>query len=122
MEGVGKRRKTYEVGKIGVKALNRRRRSATWIAVSYVITALAEFGDLFLSYQAFELLLGGNLTGEGLATEAERIAGFQAGVGAAVIAIVMSALVLVLSIVAGRVRNQREGGGRGTLPCFSLLP
>ncbi len=73
-----------------------------WIVLGLVILVATEAADFVLSYTACELLLGGNLTGAGLTTAAERAQGMTAGIEALVVAAIASALILVIPMVAGR--------------------
>lgn len=73
-----------------------------WMVISLVILVATEAADFVLSYTACELLLGGNLTGAGLTTAAERAQGMTAGIEALVVAAIASALILVIPMIAGR--------------------
>ena len=73
-----------------------------WIVLGLVILVATEAADFVLSYTACELLLGGNLTGAGLTTAAERAQGMTAGIEALVVAAIASALILVIPMIAGR--------------------
>ena len=73
-----------------------------WMVLGLVILVATEAADFVLSYTACELLLGGNLTGAGLTTAAERAQGMTAGIEALVVAAIASALILVLPMIAGR--------------------
>ena len=77
-----------------------------WIVLGLVILVATEAADFVLSYTACELLLGGNLTGAGLTTAAERAQGMTAGIEALVVAAIASALILVIPMIAGR-KNSR---------------
>ena len=71
-----------------------------WMVLGLVILVATEAADFVLSYTACELLLGGNLTG--LTTAAERAQGMTAGIEALVVAAIVSALILVIPMIAGR--------------------
>ena len=73
-----------------------------WMVLGLVILVATEAADFVLSYTACELLLGGNLTGAGLTTAAERAQGMTAGIEALVVAAIASALILVIPMIAGR--------------------
>ena len=73
-----------------------------WMVIGLVILVATEAADFVLSYTACELLLGGNLTGAGLTTAAERAQGLTAGIEALVVAAIASALILVIPMIAGR--------------------
>ena len=73
-----------------------------WMVLGLVILVATEAADFVLSYTACELLLGGNLTGAGLTTVAERAQGMTAGIEALVVAAIASALILVIPMIAGR--------------------
>ena len=73
-----------------------------WMVLGLVILVATEAADFLLSYTACELLLGGNLTGAGLTTAAERAQGMTAGIEALVVAAIASALILVIPMIAGR--------------------
>ena len=73
-----------------------------WMVLGLVILVATEAADFVLSYTACELLLGGNLTGAGLTTAAERAQGLTAGIEALVVAAIASALILVIPMIAGR--------------------
>lgn len=73
-----------------------------WMVLGLVILVATEATDFVLSYTACELLLGGNLTGAGLTTAAERAQGMTAGIEALVVAAIASALILVIPMIAGR--------------------
>ena len=73
-----------------------------WMVLGLVILVATEAADFVLSYTACELLLGGNLTGAGLTTAAERAQGMTAGIEALVVAAIASALILVIPRIAGR--------------------
>ena len=73
-----------------------------WMVLGLVILVATEAADFVLSYTACELLLGGNLTGAGLTTAAERAQGMTAGIEALVVAAIVSALILVIPMIAGR--------------------
>lgn len=73
-----------------------------WMVIGLVILVATEAADFVLSYTACELLLGGNLTGAGLTTTAERAQGLTAGIEALVVAAIASALILVIPMIAGR--------------------
>ena len=73
-----------------------------WMVIGLVILVATEAADFVLSYTACELLLGGNLTGAGLTTAAERAQGLTAGIEAVVVAAIASALILVIPMIAGR--------------------
>lgn len=73
-----------------------------WMVLGLVILVATEAADFVLSYTACELLLGGNLTGAGLTTAAERAQGMTAGIEALVVATIASALILVIPMIAGR--------------------
>lgn len=77
-----------------------------WMVLGLVILVATEAADFVLSYTACELLLGGNLTGAGLTTAAERAQGMTAGIEALVVAAIASALILVIPMIAGR-KNSR---------------
>ena len=72
------------------------------MVLGLVILVATEAADFVLSYTACELLLGGNLTGAGLTTAAERAQGMTAGIEALVVAAIASALILVIPMIAGR--------------------
>ena len=73
-----------------------------WMVLGLVILVATEAADFVLSYTACELQLGGNLTGAGLTTAAERAQGMTAGIEALVVAALASALILVIPMIAGR--------------------
>ncbi len=73
-----------------------------WMVLGLVILVATEAADFVLSYTACELLLGGNLTGTGLTTAAERAQGMTSGIEALVVATIASALILVIPMIAGR--------------------
>ena len=70
-----------------------------WMVLGLVILVATEAADFVLSYTACELLLGGNLTGAGLTTAAERAQGMTAGIEALVVAAIASALILVIPML-----------------------
>lgn len=82
-----------------------RGRTPAYVKLGVAAIVVAELADLFLTYSAMELLLGGNITGTGLASEAERAKGLVSGIEALLSAIVAAVVVLVLPAIGARCKR-----------------